>query len=337
MPISNFTLFMQNNQPDRFKLTSSPPPDIDGISLWGAKIQHYFKALLRYILNHRRLTMYILGRFQLTKKLAVLFFKPKTALSANTNTVISGVPIDLAVNTLRNNGYCDGLFLPPDVVQEIVNFAHAHDFFDNENTKKFFTYNELKNPQIRQEQQVLIGRYENTARDCPAITALQRDPTLIAIASQYFGQTPGHSDHRLWWSFAHNTEDQHARVRSGQAFHYDLDDYQTVSFFFYLTDVNTHTGPLMLIRGSHRKKKLQYLLSIFKARPMNDLLQFYGADNFIELCGPAGFGFAVDLFGYHRGKPPVTNDRLIVQIRFALRNYNQKGEKIDGFQGAAEQ
>jgi hypothetical protein len=51
--------------------------------------------------------------------------------------------------------------------------------------------------------------------------------------------------------------------------------------------------------------------------------------------GPAGFGFAVDLFGCHRGKPPEKSDRLALQIRFALYNYNQDGQTLDGFQGAA--
>jgi hypothetical protein len=236
---------------------------------------------------------------------------------------------------LDNNGYYAGLQLPPEIVEKILRFAETNSFYDDQNPEKLYTYQDFQQPEVRDRHKVLIGRYTNTAQDCPIITALQSDSQLLAIATEYLGRPPGHSDHRLWWSLANSVTDEHARVRSGQEFHYDLDDYRTISFFFYLKDVDTLGGPLMFIQGSHKKKKLKYLLSMFKARPQSDLLKFYRSDDFMEMRGPAGFGFAVDLFGYHRGKPPEKSDRLALQIRFALYNYNQDGQTLDGFQGAA--
>jgi hypothetical protein len=323
---------MRNNHPGRI-IVSSAKTRSDQASWLSAKAKHYFQSLKRYVLNHRRLRMYILGRFQIIRNLTIQFPSSVDLLPVSSSRIITREAIDAIVNNLHDHGYAPELYLSKITVAEILDFAHSHPFFDNQNNQKIFTYQELQQPLARDRHQVLIGRYADTAQDCPAIMALQQDPTLQAIATKYLGRAPGHSDHRLWWSLANNTPDKHARVRSGQEFHYDLDDYRTLSFFFYLTDVDTLSGPLMFIRGSHKKKKLQYIFSLFKARTEANLLKFYHPDDFIELCGSAGFGFAVDLFGYHRGKPPSQRDRLIVQIRFALNNYNPPGEALDGFQG----
>ncbi len=299
------------------------------------KISHYWQSLKRYIFNHRRLTMYTLGRFQIVRKLALRLFKQKYLPQSNTGTIFPRISVETVVSSLDIDSHYAGLQLPIETVAEIQRFAHANAFYDDQNPDKFYTYQDLEQPHVRDLHRVLIGRYTNTAQDCPAIKALQQDPQLIDIATKYLGRPPGHSDHRLWWSLANNVTDAHARVRSGQEFHYDLDDYRTISFFFYLTDVDTQGGPLMLIRGSHKKKKLKYLLSMFKARKQSDLLEFYDQNDILEMRGSAGFGFAVDLFGYHRGKPPQNSDRLALQIRFALHDYNSDGKTLDGFQGAS--
>ncbi len=299
------------------------------------KITHYWQSLKRYIFNHRRLTMYTFGRFQIVRKLVLLLSTQTSVPQPGAETVLSDISIETVVNSLDTNGYYAGLQLPTEIVEKILSFAHANSFYDAQNPEKLYTYPDLQQSEVRDLHRVLIGRYTNTAQDCPITMALQQDSQLLAIATKYLGRRPKHSDHRLWWSLANNVTDEHARVRSGQEFHYDLDDYRTISFFFYLTDVDTLGGPLVFIKGSHKKKKLSYLLSMFKARQESGLLKFYSKDDFIEMQGAAGFGFAVDLFGYHRGKPPENSDRLILQIRFALNDYNSDGKTLDGFQGAS--
>jgi hypothetical protein len=304
---------------------------------FNAKVIHYWHSLKRYLFNHQRLTMYTLGRFQIVRKLALILSKQASLPQPTAGTLLADISTETVVSGLDTNGYYAGLQLSTEIVEKILYFAKTNSFYDDQNPEKFYTYQDFQQPEVRDRHKVLIGRYTNTAQDCPIITALQRDPQLLAIATKYLGREPGHSDHRLWWSLANSVTDEHARVRSGQEFHYDLDDYRTISFFFYLKDVDTLGGPLMFIQGSHKKKKLKYLLSMFKARPQSELLKFYRPDDFMEMRGPAGFGFAIDLFGYHRGKPPENSDRLALQVRFALHNYNQDGQTLDGFQGAAAQ
>jgi hypothetical protein len=47
----------------------------------------------------------------------------------------------------------------------------------------------------------------------------------------------------------------------------------------------------------------------------------YGCERRAILCGPAGFGFAEDRFGFHKGASPENGDRLLIQLRYGLRDY----------------
>ncbi|MEM8831523.1 MAG: hypothetical protein AAGE96_19495, partial [Cyanobacteria bacterium P01_G01_bin.19] len=104
-------------------------------------------------------------------------------------------------------------------------------------------------------------------------------------------------------------------------FHYDLDDYHALKFFFFLTDVDVASGPHVCIRGSHKKKKLRHQFSWLIGRSDSEIIDYYGEENLVTICGEAGFGFAEDTFCFHRGTPPVERDRLMLQIEFAMNNY----------------
>lgn len=41
----------------------------------------------------------------------------------------------------------------------------------------------------------------------------------------------------------------------------------------------------------------------------------------ISICGTAGFGFIEDPFCFHKGTIPVCRDRLILEVKFASKNY----------------
>jgi hypothetical protein len=56
------------------------------------------------------------------------------------------------------------------------------------------------------------------------------------------------------------------------------------------------------------------------------MVRLYGPDHLMTLCGRAGFGFATDPFGYHKGAPPVQRDRLILRVRFTI---NDDGSRVD--------
>jgi hypothetical protein len=125
---------------------------------------------------------------------------------------------------------------------------------------------------------------------------------------------------RIWWSFATQASpEQHSK--SGQTFHYDIDGYRSVSYFFYLTDVDEDAGAHTYVRGSHRKKRLSHLLSIRKSRSDCEIAAAYNPDDIRNICGSAGQGFAEDTFCFHKGLSPRLRDRLVLQVRFGLRDY----------------
>ena len=110
-------------------------------------------------------------------------------------------------------------------------------------------------------------------------------------------------------------------MKSAQGFHYDIDGYRGLTFFFYLTDVGLSNGPHVYVRGTHVKKAWKHVVSLYKGRSDDEIDQSYGKERQVVSCGPAGSGFAEDIFGFHKGLHPESGDRLIVQLRYGLRDY----------------
>jgi hypothetical protein len=129
----------------------------------------------------------------------------------------------------------------------------------------------------------------------------------------------------MWWSFA-ACSDLRQQVHDAQSFHYDLDDYRAIAFFFYLSDVDLESGPHVCVLGSHRRKPLRFLFSPFKSKSDEQVSTFYGADHIVTVCGPVGSGFAEDLFCFHKGLHPKTRDRLLLQVRYRFRAYGDGSE-----------
>lgn len=191
-------------------------------------------------------------------------------------------------------------------------------------------------------KKIFRGDYFNSSLLCPAIKKLASDPKLLEISAKYLGGEPVLTGSRLWWLFSVNEQNQGLLLedmrflslkenpREGAYFfHYDLDDYQFLKFFFYLTDVDLSSGAHVCVRSSHKKKKLAHLLSFFRRRSEQDIIDYYGADNVVPICGAAGFGFAEDTFCFHKATPPNLKDRLMLQINFALNDYGNRNDLVE--------
>lgn len=77
------------------------------------------------------------------------------------------------------------------------------------------------------------------------------------------------------------------------------------------------------------KKKLAHILSFFRRRSDQGIVEDYGAENVVPICGPAGFGFVEDTFCFHKATPPTRRDRLMLQIQFALNDYENNNDLVD--------
>ncbi|QSJ17008.1 phytanoyl-CoA dioxygenase family protein [Nostoc sp. UHCC 0702] len=276
--------------------------------------------------NPRWLLMRKVARFQIGRVIMLFFLKRSSqsylTLINENNSCFEDINVDTIVNKLKAEGLYLGLNLPPEMIQEIIEFAKSTACYGNRKSDLGFYYHQKQQAEKKINKHFITGNYFNTALLCPAIKKLQNDPKLLAIAARYLGAQPIHQGNHLWWSFVGETT-YREQSQAAQFFHYDLDDYRFVKFFFYLTDVDEKTGPHVCVRGSHNKKKLSHLC-LRKRETDKDIIDYYGMDSLVKILGKAGFGFVEDPLCFHKGIPPTHKDRLILQIEFATTDYNMQ-------------
>ena len=170
-----------------------------------------------------------------------------------------------------------------------------------------------------------VGRYdidEVGALGCAEVQDFATDPALALIAQKYLGQPVIMDEVAFWWTTNRRAEDANLNA---QMFHQDRDRLSFLKFFMYLTDVTTDTGPHIYLRGSH--KNIPWPL-----RPdgrMNDeAVRDAGLwSDVTELTGQAGTIMAVDTIGLHKGKTPMSGDRLALENEFSTSLFGMDYER----------
>ncbi|MCC5637456.1 hypothetical protein LC593_16720 [Nostoc sp. CHAB 5844] len=281
--------------------------------------------------NPRWLLMRKIAKFQLVRDIIKYFSKSSLhaflQLINEQNSYFADVEVDEVVKNLHEEGLFLGINLPQEVVQEIVMFAKSTACYANRKSHLGFYYHQKEVAQNQVGKQFTTGCYFNTGLFCSAIKKLQNDPKLLAIAAKYLDAQPVHQGNKLWWSFAGESTYKE-QSQAAQFFHYDLDDYRFIKFFFYLTDVDSQSGQHMCVRRSHKKKKSTHLW--FRKRETDqDIINYYGQESLVSISGQAGFGFAEDPLCFHKGLPPTHKDRLILQIEFATTDYQMQHDIKD--------
>lgn len=276
--------------------------------------------------NPRWLLMRKIARFKTGRTIMIFLLKSSKKLSSSvvneSNSCFTDVNVDDVVNTLKTEGLYLGINLPQEIVKEIVEFAYSTVCYGNRKTNMGFFYHQKEQAQLKSVKSFIIGSYFNTSLLCPAIKKLQNDPKLLAIAARYLNAQAVHQGNMMWWSFSGETT-YHQKSQAAQLFHYDIDDYRFIKFFFYLTDVDDQSGPHICVRGSHNKKKLSYLW-LRKRETDEEIIDYYGSESLVKICGKAGFGFVEDPLCFHKGITPTDKDRLILQIEFARTDYGMQ-------------
>ncbi|MDY7021237.1 MAG: hypothetical protein SWJ54_07730 [Cyanobacteriota bacterium] len=234
-------------------------------------------------------------------------------------SLFSDLNCQTIADNLEKDGYYAGFQLPESCMQEILSFAYGSSCCANRNSQLSFRYFEHRKAEEKFQTSVVTGDYFNAEAHCTAIGKIAQDSQLIEIAARYLGRKPAYLGSRLWWNFATEAT-SYKRRKAAQFFHYDLDDYCFLKYFFYLTDVTLRSGPHVYIVGTHHQKKLHHQL-LRKRYPDAEIFEAYHQNNVRVLCGERGFGFVEDTFGFHKGLPPVTEDRLILQLEYAVHNY----------------
>jgi hypothetical protein len=290
-------------------------------------IYENYKGLTR---NPKWLLMRKIGRFKLARAIVYILNRKgkisNLALSES-NSYFQNINVDEIVTKLKNDGLALNINLPQHLVKEIVEFAKSTVCYGNRKSELGFYLHDKEQAELQAKTQFIVAHYFNTALLCPAIYQLQNDALLLAIAAKYLEREPVHQGSLLWWSFPGERTYQQLSS-NGQLFHYDLDDYRFIKFFFYLTDVDTQNGPHICVRGSHKQKKLSHLI-LRKRETDEDIIKYYGLESLVTICGQAGFGFVEDGFCFHKGVPPIHQNRLMLQIEFATTDFGMQHDIRD--------
>lgn len=219
---------------------------------------------------------------------------------------------------LRRTGIFTGLTLPAAVQEEIARFANETPCFGNFDRRIEFLATEHAEAEQRFGRPILSGHHFDRIVKCEAAIAVQKDPLLLNVAKHYLGGEAKLITTRTWWSFPTKTASEADLSRASFKFHFDLDDWRMLKFFFYLSDVDADAGPHVYVRGSHNRRRMKHQLTLLVGHPSEEVLGFYGEENAVTLTGKAGSGFVEDPFGFHMGTLAKHTPRLMMEVGFGV-------------------
>jgi len=234
------------------------------------------------------------------------------------------------VNRLRANGVAQGLMLPTNMVREISTYAELRPCFADRDSKHGFKLEDRPQAEGHLGKPILLAQYFNAAKECPAIARLLEDPVLKWIAGSYLESEPKFVGANLWWTFPVKALaadiDRHA-----QLYHRDVDDFRFFKYFFYLTDVQPGDGAHVCVIGSHRRPPRFKVADGWNIRRYSDseIESFFPQNSILEICGMAGTGFAENTLCVHKGRTPVREPRLLLQLQYALFDYGAMHDRRD--------
>jgi len=270
--------------------------------------------------------MFMFGRIMTLRRalraLRTLHSPPSGNLKGS---IFGSIAIAEIVTSLERDGLFTGIRLPQHIVDDLNEFALKTPCYGNHIKKLRFLPQEYKDAQSRCPSPILVGHYMDKIFDCPIVDQIEKDPLLIEIASRYLRTTPCLINSRMWWSFrAEHLDEGTLKLASQNLLHFDMDDWSSIKFFFYLTNVDVDSGPHVYLRRSHRRKRLRDQFTIFLGKPDSKTIDFYGRDNLVTICGPAGFGFVEDPFGFHMGTVTQKDPRLVLEIEYGISDMSRQ-------------
>jgi hypothetical protein len=236
-------------------------------------------------------------------------------------TAFPGVDRHRFVSDLRTNGIAFGLRLPATTVSDILDFAAQRPCYADRAPSNGFHLKDRAAAESALGKPILLAQYFNAA-DCPAIRRLMDDPLLQAIACDYLQSVPTFVGANLWWTFPVQALESD-RAEHAHLFHRDVDDFRFFKFFFYLTDVAPGEGAHVCVVASHIRPPISRPSDRWNIRRYTDdeISAQFPPDRILEICGPAGTGFAENTLCVHKGRTPISSPRLLLQLQYALFDY----------------
>lgn len=242
-------------------------------------------------------------------------------------SIFKNINMDECLKNLRKNGFADGINLPKNITNNILEFAKYTPCYGNGNIYLGFYPADKEPAQAKHGIPFVFGSYYNTALLCRAIKKLESDPILLEIARQYLDTEPVHQGNQLWWNFAVEST-LYDRRRALRMFYSGVNKYHCLRFSFYITDVDLCSSPHVCVRESHVKKKFSHWF-LGRGCSYQKITKYYGYKNIVPICGKAGFGFVEDTRCFYEETPPGSQERLTLQIEFADKDYGRSTDIRD--------
>jgi ectoine hydroxylase-related dioxygenase (phytanoyl-CoA dioxygenase family) len=110
-----------------------------------------------------------------------------------------------------------------------------------------------------------------------------------------------------------------------------MDHLKWVKFFFYITDVNTESGPHTFVAGSHKPLGIPFKLRNKGYVRLSDgeVASAFDSAKFKEFTGKRGTLIIEDTRGLHKGKHCISGDRLLFQLEYTASPYGQEIPRIE--------
>lgn len=152
--------------------------------------------------------------------------------------------------------------------------------------------------------------------DHPDVQDLLADPSLLTLVQEYLGCEPKADVLSMWW---HTAFQDHPDSMAAQYFHFDMDRFQWLKVFVYLTDVGADNGPHAFVRGSHRTGAIpRHILDRGYVRLTDEeVAANYPAEDIMTFTAPRGSIIVEDTRGLHKGVHVRKGARLILQLQFS--------------------
>ena len=250
-----------------------------------------------------------------------------------TRSVFRAVDLPGMISRLRVDGIATGLQMPRETVDKIMRYAVTAPCYADRMERLGFVVHERALAERALEKPILLAQYFNSTQACAAIDQLSKDPALLRIATEFIGAPARFVGANLWWTFPVQASDED-RDRHAHFFHRDVDDFRFLKFFFYVTDVPQNEGAHVCVRGSHHRPPILRTSDRWKLRRYRDaeIAHTYPEQDVLEICGPAGSGFADITLCVHKGRSPQSQPRLLLQLQYGLFDYGVMHDRRDPHQ-----
>lgn len=296
--------------------------DLETIARTGGTLRRMAVRIPTYLTDVREnpawLPMFLLARTMPFRRAHWLTARPVRSSANAAPSMFGDLKAEAIAKELRETGISIGLMLPPEIHDEIARFGRETPCFGNFERELEFLPGEHTEAERRFGRTILSGHHFERVLQCEAAVAVQKDPLLLDVARHYLGGEAKLITTRTWWSFPTKTASNADLSRASFKFHFDLDDWRMLKFFFYLSDVDANAGPHVYMRGSHNRRRVKHQLTLLVGHPAEEVLKYYGEENAVTLTGKAGSGFVEDPFGFHMGTLAKDTPRLMMEVGFGV-------------------